>query len=226
MLNPITLTYIGTNVATGLWDIFGPKPKPRTPAWGQAAALYSKFMREETGEMEEETMARGRLEAERAGLGSGAAYLEMIGGIQEQRNRILGREISRFGIQQELQKAEWSQKASLAEYQQDIGLKERSMQRLENIGGAIAGHFQEEYREEKGREYRSWFEGLLGETQTAVEQNLNKYNQLNENIEAFFKYIGEYTGIDFLDWMKEQKAGKLGNIDTYNNNTPAPIPGR
>lgn len=219
-MDPLTLmsgATVGTNIATGVLDFLW-RPKLRTPQWGQAAAMFSAFMREETGEMEEEDISRVRLEAERTGLGSGAAYMEMVGAIQERRDKILGREISRFGIQQELEKMKWGEQASLMQYQQDIGLKERTMQRIENIGGAVTDVFAAGYGEQKTEEYRNWFE--------KVSKTLGSLKDVNHEIQFFQEYIKEMTGgKGYQEWKEEFMAKQLGNIDHYNNNTPAPVIG-
>ncbi len=220
-----TLTTVGTNLISGAFDFFN-RPQIQTPDWGQAAALYSKFMREETGEMEEEALSRARLEAERAGISSGAAYLETVRSIQEQRNRILGREISRFGIQQELAKMQWGTQASLAQYQQDIGVKERTMQRIENIGGAVAGQFEERYAGNLKNQYKSEFENMYGGMQKQMEEMMLTYKEMNRDIQDSLEYFGELTGVNWQDFIRERRSSRLGAIDTYNNNTPAPIVGR
>jgi len=214
----MTVATVGTNLISGAYDFFN-KPKLQTPAWGQAAAMYSNFMREETGEAEEEAISRARLEAERSGVGSGAAYLETVRGIEEQRNKILSREISRFDIQLEMEKMKWGEQASMVQYQQDVGLKERTMQRMENIGGAIASQFQEGYGEEKTREYRTWFKDMY--------KTVSGMGDMNQEIKMFKEYMLEMQdtmekmgGKSYKEWKEEQKAKELGNIDTLQNNAP------
>jgi len=211
-LTLMTVATVGTNLISGAYDFFN-KPKLQTPAWGQAAAMYSKFMREETGEAEEEAISRARLEAERSGVGSGAAYLETVRGIEEQRNKILSREISRFDIQLEMEKMKWGEQASMVQYQQDVGLKERTMQRMENIGGAIASQAGDRYGEEQSQKYRDWF-GEMAKTTGGIG-NLNKELELTME---YIREMGGVTGKSYKEWKDEYMAKQLGNIDANQNN--------
>lgn len=167
----------GIKTRTEMVASFFDKPKTLPDInWGAERAEFAKYWREHLEEQRELSQGAFRLEAQRAGLASGGAYLEGMAEIETNLDEIFGRQLSKFEIEQASAKRAWRQKQAMfkASYEEDWG------DRIRRIGGYVSGAPLAAYGAQKEEDILGRLQGIyenIPQNYPATEQS-NLLNQL------------------------------------------------
>jgi len=132
-MEPLTMMAL-TAGFKGIGSLVGAYMQPDLPPYpaGQESALYSAYLTKEIQKQRREALPAIRMEAQRAGLPLGGAYLSGVADVEKQLSELRSREISKFEISQMAAKREWEQKRTMARYE-----------KKQAIAGAWGGLFGE-----------------------------------------------------------------------------------
>ena len=136
---------IVSKAAGGLWDVFAPKPKytpPRVP-WDARKTLFASDFSEQLAQQEERQIDRARLEAGRTGTPLGGAYLDMVGSLGEESEKLFSTQYGEYSRMIEGEKIKWAQQQgsiqAQVDYQGDVSRRAAVGDMIGGIGGVISG---------------------------------------------------------------------------------------
>lgn len=191
-MDPITAMAISAGIQVvggGISRMVGSAMEPEFPhmPWEKYKAQYYGTLKKEFGRVEEESIARARLEAGRTPLALGGAYLESVRAIQSRMDEIFGVEIGKFELAQVGMQQQWEMKKGEAEYAQGLRSQERWSSYISEITGAAAAVPIAMYREE---EYEKW-SGKFEEALKSVKGVEGGYEGSRELLDEWREVIDE-----------------------------------
>ena len=214
-MDPITAMAISAGIQTvggGISRMVSGAMEPEFPymPWEKYKAQYYGTLKKEFGRVEEESIARARLEAGRTPLALGGAYLESVRAIQTRMDEVFGVEIGKFELAQVGMQQQWEMKKGEAEYAQGLRSQERWSSYISEITGAaaavpIAMYRQEEYEKWSGK-FEEALEGVkeLGGSYEGAEGILGRLDKIE-------KYMMEFLDIKEIDQTRNAfKDTELG----------------
>jgi len=214
-MDPITAMAISGGIQVvggGISRIVGSAMEPEFPhmPWEKYKAQYYGTLKKEFGRVEEESIARARLEAGRTPLALGGAYLESVRAIQSRMDEIFGVEIGKFELAQVGMQQQWEMKRGEAEYAQGLRSQERWSSYISEITGVAAAIPIAMYRQGEYEEWSGKFEEAL-EGVKNIEGGYEGAKGIGERLGKIEKYMMEFLNIKEIDQTREDfKSVELG----------------